>query len=103
MNMMSDNELDALLSASAERKRALHKINMEVMRSVKREERRKSLRKWAGIIAYCFATPLMVLAYFYVLSSVQLTLPLPILIAVYVLPLMTILPLVTKKLNNINL
>ncbi len=103
MNMMSDNELDTLLAESAERKEALHKINMDVMRSVKREVRRKSLRKWAGIIAYCFATPVMVLAYIYVLSNVQLTLPLPILIAVYVLPLLTILLLVTKKLYNINL
>lgn len=101
MNMIGDNELDKLLEESARRETALRNINMNVMRSVKQDVRRKNLRKWMGVIAFCFTIPIMVVLYVYVLNNVQLSLPLLVHIAVYVLPLVTIFLLVSKKLHNI--
>lgn len=103
MKKMSDNELDLLFAESAKRHQAVSKINHNVMRSIKRDIRHKTLRKWAEIIAFCFGTPLLVVAYIFVLKNVELTLPQPILIAVYVLPVITILIMATKKMQSINL
>lgn len=103
MKKMNDSELDALFAESAKRDEAGKRINREVMRSVRKEMMLKSLRKWAWIVGLCFGIPIIAVIYVFTLKSVELSLPMPALVACYALPLITMFTLAMKKLREITL
>ena len=59
---MTDQELDILLSESAKRQQPIADINATVMRTVRRDLRLKTLRKWAKLLMPEMPEPLRVLS-----------------------------------------
>ena len=57
---MTDQELDILLRESAKRQPDIAQINATVMRTVRRDLRLKTLRKWAKLLGICFGLPVAV-------------------------------------------
>ena len=64
---MTDQELDILLSESAKRQPEIAQINTTVMRTVRRDLRLKTLRKWAKLLGLCFGMPVAIVVYAYAL------------------------------------
>ena len=100
METITDNELDKLFAESAERNRLLAQVNTEVMRTVRRDIRRKQLLRWGRVLAFCFGLPLLAVLYVFVLRTYVPVMPPALTIAYYVLPLSTLLYYVTKRLRN---
>ena len=100
METITDNELDLLLKESAGRKQLLAQVNTEVMRTVRRDIRRKQLLRWGRVLAFCFGLPLLVVAYVFVLRTFMPAMPPALTVAYYVLPLGTLFYYVTKRLRN---
>ena len=67
METITDHELDMLFEHSAQHHKAVGQINRQVMRTVRRDMRLKTLRKWAKLLALCFGLPLAVVVYIYAL------------------------------------
>ena len=67
MGNITDNELDLLFAQSSKQQRAVKNINTSVMLTVRRDLRRKRLRKWAKLLGISFGLPFAVVAYIYAL------------------------------------
>ena len=102
MQTITDNELDLLLKESADRKQLLAQVNTEVMRTVRRDMRRKQLLRWGRLLAFCFGLPLLAVLYVFVLRTYVPAMPPALTIAYYVLPLSTLLYYVTKKSHRLS-
>ena len=50
METITDYELDTLFQQSAQQHKAVEQINRQVMRTVRRDMRLKTLRKWAKLL-----------------------------------------------------
>ena len=100
MDTITDNELDKLFKESAERKQLLEQVNTEVMRTVRRDIRRKQLLRWGRILGFCFGLPLLVVLYVFVLRTYMPVMSPALTVAYYVLPLSTLFYYVTKRLRN---
>ena len=97
---MNDKELDILFTQSAQRQHIVEQINAEVMKTVKRDMRLKVLRKWAKLLGICFGLPLLVVLYTYALFTFMPDMQLPIRIATFALPLVTLFLLSGKELHD---
>lgn len=100
MKRMDDKELDSLFEQSAQRQKAVEQINRQVMQTVRRDMRLKVLRKWAKLLGVCFGLPTMFVLYIYMLRTSMPELAQPVLIALYVLPLGTLVALFGKALHD---
>ena len=99
METITDYELDTLFQQSAQQYKAVEQINRQVMRTVRRDMRLKTLRKWAKLLALCFGLPVAVVVYIYALfvfmPEMQEQLQ-----AVYIaIPIATILGLAVQRLR----
>lgn len=103
MEKITDNELDILFTESAQRQRAVKNINTSVMRMVRRDLRRKRLRKWARLLGISFGLPIAVVVYVYALFVFMPQMPEQLRIACFVLPLGTIALFLTQKLRGFSL
>ena len=97
---MNDKDLDILFAQSAQRRKAVEQINMQVMRSVRRDMRIKALRKWAKLLGICFGLPLMAVLYVYILFTYMPEMDAPLRIMTFVLPLGTLALFFGKGLHD---
>lgn len=98
--LMNDKELDRLFAESSKRQRAVKDINRQVMRTVRRDLRRKRLLKWAKLLGISFGAPIALVLYVYMLYTFMPELPEQLRIACFVLPLSTIAILLARKLHD---
>ena len=102
---MTDQELDILFAESAKRQQSVNQINATVMRTVRRDLRWKTIRKWARLIGGCLGIPMAMVIYGFALndainvSSMQT----PLQIVCIALPLVTISVLCARNLKNFRL
>ncbi|MBQ7530460.1 MAG: hypothetical protein IJT12_01975 [Paludibacteraceae bacterium] len=97
---MTDKDLDMLFEQSARREQAAGFITNQVMRTIRRDLRRKQLRKWAKLIGICFGMPILVVLYAYALFTYIPDMQLPLRIITFVLPLGTIAVWAGKQLHD---
>ena len=98
METITDYELDTLFQQSAQQHKAVEQINRQVMRTVRRDMRLKTLRKWAKLLGLCFGLPVAVVVYIYALFLFMPEMP-EQLQAVYItIPIATILGLAAQRL-----
>jgi hypothetical protein len=100
MKTITDNELDLLLQQSAQHHKAVEQINRHVMRTVRRDMRLKTLRKWAKLLGLCFGLPLMVIAYLWLLKQGIPFLPEENMWIAFIVPVLTLLGLSGKLLHD---
>ena len=100
METITDNELDMLFKESAERKQLLAQVNTEVMRTVRKDIRRKQLLRWGRVLAFCFGLPLLAVLYVFVLRTYMPAMSPALTVVYYVIPLSTLLYFVTNRLRN---
>ena len=100
MGNITDNDLDLLFTESAKRQRAVKNINSSVMHMVRRDLRRKRLRKWARLLGISFGLPVAVVIYVYLLYAYMPQLPEQLRIASFVLPIATIAILLARKMRS---
>ena len=99
---MTDQELDSLFSESAKRQQPIAQINANVMRTVRRDLRIKTIRKWARLVGDCFGVPLALVLYGFALHEAMsgTALQTPLRVACIALPLITIGLLLAVRLRN---
>ena len=99
---MTDQELDILFTQSAKRQQSVNQINATVMRSVRRDLRLKTIRKWARLIGLCFGIPFAAVCYIWALWHVIADAPLqtPLRIVCIALPLIALTVLIARTLNE---
>ena len=99
---MTDQELDILLRESVKRQPDIAQINTTVMRTVRRDLRLKTLRKWARLIGGCLGIPMALVIYIFVLNEAisGSSMPTPLRIVCLALPLVTIIALLATRLRN---
>lgn len=100
MNMLNDNELDALLRLSAQRRRTVAQLNRSVMRTVRKERFRSVLCQSVRLIVHSFVLPACLVLYVYVLVSVLGSLPRPLFWVCTVFPLAVVLLWGMRKLKD---
>ena len=100
MKTITDQELDLLFQQSAQHHKAVENINRQVMKTVRRDMRRKMVVKWAKLLAICFGLPLMVVLYIYILSTYMPEMETPLRIMTFVLPLGTLAVFFGKGLHD---
>ena len=99
METITDYKLDTLFQQSAQQHKAVEQINRQVMRTVRRDMRLKTLRKWAKLLGLCFGMPVAVVVYIYALFLFMPDMP-EQLQAVYIaIPIATILGLAVQRLR----
>lgn len=96
---MTDQELDSLFTESAKRQQSVEQINAIVMRSVRRDLRLKTLRKWAKLLGICFGLPVAVVVYIYALFVFMPEMPEQLRVLSIALPIATILILAAQRLH----
>lgn len=96
---MTDKDLDMLFAESAKRQPEVEQINSAVMRTVRRDLRLKTLRKWAKLLGICFGLPVAVVLYIYALFVFMPEMPEQLQILSIVLPIATILILAAQKIH----
>ena len=99
METITDYELDALFQQSVQQHKAVGQINRQVMRTVRRDMRLKTLRKWAKLLALCFGLPLAVVVYIYTLFVFMPEMQEQLQIVYIAIPIATILGLVVQRLH----
>lgn len=72
---MNEN-IDTLITSALDRQHLLDTLNHAVVCDIRRQVRRRRLRRWARVVAFSFGLPLAVLAcayllYMYVLPTMQ--------------------------------
>ena len=102
---MTDQELDSLFSESAKRQQPIAQINANVMRTVRRDLRIKTIRKWARLVGGCFGVPLALVLYGFALHEAMsgTALQTPLRVACIALPLIALAVLSAAKLKNFRL
>ena len=98
METITDYELDALFQQSAQQHKAVEQINRRVMRTVRRDMRLKTLRKWAKLLGLCFGLPLAVVVYIYALFMFMPEMPEQLRIVCMAVPVATVLALAAQHL-----
>ena len=96
---MTEQELDSLFTESAKRQQSVEQINAIVMRSVRRDLRLKTLRKWAKLLGICFGLPVAVVVYIYALFVFMPEMPEQLRVLSIALPIATILILAAQHLH----
>ena len=96
---MTDKDLDLLFAESAKRQQPIADINATVMRTVRRDLRLKTLRKWAKLLGICFGLPVAVVVYIYALFVFMPAMPEPLRVLSIALPIATILILAAQRLH----
>ena len=96
---MTDKDLDLLFAESAKRQPDVAQINATVMRTVRRDLRLKTLRKWAKLLGICFGLPVAVVVYIYALFVFMPEMPEPLRVLSIALPIATILILAAQRLH----
>ena len=99
METITDQELDTLFQQSAQQHKAVEQINRQVMRTVRRDMRLKTLRKWAKLLGLCFGLPVAVVLYIYALFVFMPEMPEQLQIVYIALPIATILGLAVQRLR----
>lgn len=97
---MTDKELDILFAESAQQQKAVEHINRQVMKTVRKDMRRKSVIKWGKLLALCFGLPLMVIAYLWLLKQGIPFLPQENMWMTFIVPVLTLLGLSGKFLHD---
>ena len=95
---MTDQELDILLRESAKRQQPIADINATVMRTVRRDLRLKTLRKWAKLLGICFGLPVAVVVYIYALFVFMPEMPEQLQTVCMAIPVATVLALAAQRL-----
>ena len=98
METITDQELDTLFQQSAQQHKAVEQINRQVMRSVRREMRLKTMRKWAKLSGLCFGLPVAVVLYIYALFVFMPEMPEQLQIVCMAIPVATVLALAAQRL-----
>ena len=96
---MTDKDLDLLFAESAKRQPDVEQINRQVMRTVRRDIRLKTLRKWAKLLGLCFGLPVAVVVYIYALFAFMPEMPEQLQAVCIAIPVVTILALVAQRLH----
>ena len=96
---MTDKDLDLLFAESAKRQQPIADINATVMRTVRRDLRLKTLRKWAKLLGICFGLPVAVVLYIYALFVFMPEMPEQLRVLSIALPIATILILAAQRLH----
>ena len=96
---MTDKELDLLFAESAKRQPEVEQINRQVMRTVRRDMRLKTLRKWAKLLGLCFGLPLAVVVYIYALFVFMPEMPEQLQTVCMAIPVATVLALAAQRLH----
>ena len=99
METITDHELDMLFEHSAQQHKAVKQINRQVMRTVRRDMRLKTLRKWAKLLVLCFGLPVAVVVYIYALFLFMPEMPEQLRIVCIAIPVATILGLAAQRLH----
>jgi len=99
METITDYELDVLFQQSAQQHKAVEQINRQVMRTVRRDMRLKTLRKWAKLLVLCFGLPLAVVVYIYALFVFMPEMPEQLQTVCMAIPVATILALAAQRLH----
>ena len=99
METITDYELDTLFQQSAQQHKAVEQINRQVMRTVRRDMRLKTLRKWAKLLGLCFGLPVAVVVYIYALFLLMPEMPEQLRIVCIAIPIATILGLAAQRLR----
>ena len=99
METITDYELDTLFQQSAQQHKAVEQINRQVMRTVRRDMRLKTLRKWAKLLGLCFGLPVAVVVYIYALFLFMPEMPEQLQIVYIAIPIATILGLAVQRLR----
>lgn len=99
MEKITDYELDALFEQSAQHHKAVGQINRQVMRTVRRDMRLKTLRKWAKLLGLCFGLPVAVVVYIYALFMFMPEMPEQLRIVCMAVPVATVLVLAAQRLR----
>ena len=98
METITDQELDTLFQQSAQQHKAVEQINRQVMRTVRRDMRLKTLRKWAKLLGLCFGLPLAVVVYIYALFVFMPEMPEQLQTVFIAIPVATVLALAAQRL-----
>ena len=99
METITDYELDMLFQQSAQQHKAVEQINRQVLHTVRRDMRRKALRKWAKLLGICFGLPIAVVVYIYALFVFMPDMPEQWQIISISIPIATILVLAAQRLH----
>ena len=99
METITDHELDMLFEQSAQHHKAVGQINRQVMRTVRRDMRLKTLRKWAKLLGICFGLPVAVVVYIYALFVFMPEMQEQLQIVYIAIPIATILGLAVQRLR----
>ena len=99
METITDQELDLLFEQSAQQHKAVEQINRQVMRTVRRDMRLKTLRKWAKLLGLCFGLPVAVVLYIYALFVFMPEMPEQLQIVYIAIPIATILGLAVQRIR----
>ncbi len=99
METITDHELDTLFQQSAQQHKAVKQINRQVMRTVRRDMRLKTLRKWARLLGLCFGQPVAVVVYIYALFLFMPEMPEQLKTVCIAIPIATILGLAVQRLR----
>ena len=99
METITDYELDTLFQQSAQQHKAVEQINRQVMRTVRRDMRLKTLRKWAKLLCLCFGLPVAVVVYIYALFVFMPEMQEQLQIVYIAIPIATILGLAVQRLR----
>ena len=100
---MNDKELDILFEQSAQRQKAVEQINRQVMQTVRRDMRRKALRKWVRLLGLCFGAPMLIVLYIYVLYTIMPAMEMPLRIVTLALPLLTLTGIYGKQIREFSI
>ena len=99
METITDYKLDTLFQQSAQQHKAVEQINRQVMRTVRRDMRLKTLRKWAKLLGLCFGLPIAVVVYIYALFLFMPEMPEQLQTVCMAIPVATILALAAQRLH----
>ena len=99
METITDYKLDTLFQQSAQQHKAMEQINRQVMRTVRRDMRLKTLRKWAKLLGLCFGLPVAVVVYIYALFLFMPEMPEQLRIVCIAIPVATVLALAAQRLH----
>lgn len=99
METITDYGLDTLFQQSAQQRKAVEQINRQVMRTVRRDMRLKTLRKWAKLLGLCFGLPVAVVVYIYALFVFMPEMQEQLQIVYIAIPIATILGLAVQRLR----
>lgn len=100
---MNDQELDILFEQSAQRQQIVEQINVEVMKTVRRDLRLKVLRKWAQLIGISFGLPMMFVLLVHILLTYLPDMSMPVYITTLALPIITLVLFFGKGLHDFSI